>query len=228
MTHSAPKRSAWCQPLWTVAAAGLTLAALVAGCLNSPRVPDHAGTRSVRQPPNASHTQSTPAALHTVPRAWLPAKPPRRWDSIVLHHTATEAGSVASIHANHLGRKTNGQPWLGIGYHFVIGNGKGMPDGSVQPTFRWRDQLHGAHAGDQAHNQHGIGIALIGNFQNQTPTTKQLDSLRRLIQYLLTTHSVPTNQILGHRDIKATACPGKLFPLETLKNRNWGQNLKSE
>ena len=62
----------------------------------------------------------------------------RDWDYIVLHHTASESGSVASIHEEHLRRKDkNGNAWLGIGYHFVIGNGSGMDDGEIEPTFRF-------------------------------------------------------------------------------------------
>ena len=143
----------------------------------------------------------------------------------MLHHTATETGSVESIHADHRRRTTRGKPWLGIGYHFVIGNGKGMPDGAVEPTFRWRDQLHGAHAGHQGYNQHGIGIALIGHFDRQPPTPAQLASLRRLIAHLRTAHRIPASGLVGHGDIKSTACPGRLFPLATLKREFAGGSV---
>ena len=66
----------------------------------------------------------------------------------MLHHSATADGDVASIDAVHrLKRDLKGNPWLGIGYHFVVGNGHKMADGEVQPTFRWLQQLAGAHAG---------------------------------------------------------------------------------
>src|SRR6185369_5851266 len=90
-----------------------------------------------------------------------PRKTSRAWRFVVLHHTATETGDVETIDENHRARTdSSGRPWLGIGYHFVIGNGQGMADGLVEPTFRWNDQLHGAHAGDQIHNEYGIGICL--------------------------------------------------------------------
>ena len=79
---------------------------------------------------------------------WKPESELRDWNYIVLHHTASDSGSLDSIHQEHLKRKDKeGNSWLGIGYHFVIGNGNGMADGEIEPTFRWRQQLQGAHAG---------------------------------------------------------------------------------
>ena len=75
----------------------------------------------------------------------------------------------------------------------------------------------GAHAGQKDHTQHGIGIALIGNFEKRPPTTAQLSSLRRLIVHLHSVYAIPSTGLVGHSDIKATACPGKLFPLANLK-----------
>src|SRR5437870_125474 len=70
--------------------------------------------------------------------SWRPAVPARAWKNIVLHHSATASGTVEGIDREHRQRKdAAGQPWQGIGYHFVIGNSQGMADGLVQPTFRW-------------------------------------------------------------------------------------------
>ena len=131
------------RPAWSVAVIGLPLAILIGGCLGSPRVTSD----SINRP--------APTVVAGFPASWQPAKPLRKWKSIVLHHTATEAGSVKSIHAAHRKRITNGKPWLGIGYHFVIGNGKGMADGAVEATFRWRDQLHGAMPGNRPRTNMG-------------------------------------------------------------------------
>jgi N-acetylmuramoyl-L-alanine amidase len=148
---------------------------------------------------------------------WRPAVPPRHWTYIVLHHTASSRGSVESIHEAHLQRRDkNGNPWMGIGYHFVVGNGNGMADGEVQPTFRWRQQLQGAHAGEDEHNQHGIGIAVVGNFELGPPSPAQIASLRRLVRVLRVRYGIEPTNIVRHSDIKATACPGKYFPLEEI------------
>ena len=149
-----------------------------------------------------------------LPEEWKPKAKERQWNSIVIHHTATTRGNVESIHEAHLKRKDGrGNHWLGIGYHFVIGNGNGMGDGAIEPTFRWRQQLHGAHAGDNEHNQHGIGIALVGNFEKHSPTAAQMAAIKRLVRTLQGVYRIKGKNVIGHSDIKATACPGKFFPM---------------
>ena len=166
------------------------------------------------QTPNLPHIGPTPSVPASIANPWKPNVKPREWTSIVIHHTATRRGDVASIHESHLKKKDGaGNAWLGIGYHFVVGNGNGMGDGEIEPTFRWREQMHGAHAGDQEHNQHGIGIALIGNFDEDPPTPGQLAAIKRLVTALKSEYGIRSDHVIGHSDIKATACPGKYFPM---------------
>lgn len=139
---------------------------------------------------------------------WQPDVPAREWTSIVIHHTATDRGDVASIHETHVAKK-----WLGIGYHFVIGNGNGMGDGAIEPTFRWREQLHGAHAGEEEYNEHGVGICLVGNFEEHAPTPQQMAAVRQLVSTLKREYGIPAERVIGHSEVKATACPGKHFPM---------------
>jgi N-acetyl-anhydromuramyl-L-alanine amidase AmpD len=132
----------------------------------------------------------------------------RRWNYVVIHHSSTRSGSEASFdryHRNKLG-------WRGVGYHFVIGNGHGSPDGKVEVTFRWEKQLHGAHAGVDLYNQHGIGICLVGDYETSYPTRKQITSLAALVNYLQKRCSIPTASILLHRHVRNTKCPGANFP----------------
>ncbi|MAT16147.1 MAG: N-acetylmuramoyl-L-alanine amidase [Planctomyces sp.] len=145
---------------------------------------------------------------------WKPEVADREWKWIVVHHTATDRGSVESIHESHLKRRdANGNSWLGIGYHFVIGNGQGMEDGDIEPTFRWRQQLHGAHAGRAEENQQGIGICLVGNFENHPPSAAQLTAIKKLVFTLKQEYGIDSDHVVGHYDIKTTACPGKHFPI---------------
>jgi len=73
--------------------------------------------------------------------------------------------------------------------------------------------MHGAHAGKQEYNQHGIGICLVGNFQETSPSAAQLAAVRRLVATLKHEYTIPTGNVIAHRDVKATECPGKHFPL---------------
>jgi hypothetical protein len=162
-------------------------------------------------PSAASSTASTERAK------FEPRVAARAWKSIVLHHSATAAGDVASIDAAHRRQKDSaGRPWRGIGYHFVVGNGQTMADGEIQPTFRWLDQLSGAHTGAPDYNEQGIGICLIGNFDQRAPTERQVAATRRLVEHLAGRFTIDRPHVLRHQDAQATRCPGKLFPYERI------------
>lgn len=140
-----------------------------------------------------------------------------RWRMIVVHHTGTEGGSAESIDRYH--REVN--KWEnGLGYHFLIGNGKDMPDGDVVVGKRWREQLDGAHIKEMRDhkkpNAFAIGIALVGNFENHVPSPKQLAALRGLLRFLLGEYGMDATSIVGHGEaaVRHTACPGKLFFLQ--------------
>jgi hypothetical protein len=134
----------------------------------------------------------------------------REWRGILIHHSATPDGNMARFDKNH--REING--WLGIGYDFLICNGDGNPDGLVETTFRWKQQIQGAHAGVglKEYNDHWVGICLVGNFDETKPTPKQLASLRRLVRYLQARCGIPDENVRFHRDVRDTDCPGRKFP----------------
>lgn len=204
------------------------------GCWRSVALPPEPMTRSTPAfPPSIAITPRIEPPTATIPRPlpelsinpWKPDVAPRDWKYVVIHHTAAKRGSVESIHQTHLKRKdSNGNPWLGIGYHFVIGNGDGMADGEIEPTFRWREQLHGAHAGVSEYNQQGIGVVLVGNFEEQPPTQAQLAAVKRLVGTLRAEYSIPATQVVGHNDVKATECPGQLFPMHEV-SRSYSPSL---
>jgi N-acetyl-anhydromuramyl-L-alanine amidase AmpD len=190
----------------------------VAGCQRTVVSPEPTVTPPAQTPSIGSASEQKPESpVSIIPEEWR-TDGSREWRYIVIHHTATNRGSVESIHETHLRRKDrNGNPWMGIGYHFVIGNGNGMEDGAVEPTFRWREQLHGAHAGDNEYNQHGIGIALVGNFEEVPPSANQLDAVKQLVAFLTNEYNIPADRIVGHDEVKTTACPGQYFPLAEVR-----------
>ncbi len=133
----------------------------------------------------------------------------RRWKYIVIHHSASYKGNAYSIDRYH--RDIKG--WKnGLGYDFVIGNGNGSRDGQIEVGGRWNKQIKGAHAGDDEYNEYGVGICLIGNFEKNHPTDSQISSLVYLIKYLQKRCNIPKRNIVMHRDIKDTVCPGRHFP----------------
>jgi len=145
-----------------------------------------------------------------------PAAPPREWKYIVIHHSATQRGSAASFHEAHIVVKG----WRSLGYDFVIGNGTDQGDGVIAPGPRWYSQEWGAHANSTEYNEHGIGICLVGNFEEQPPTAAQWAALKNLCDNLCKRYDIPRNHIVGHNQIRlggSTACPGRFLPLERLR-----------
>lgn len=157
------------------------------------------------------------------PLTWEQIAPPptqslHPWKWILIHHSATNAGDSQSFDASHV----HDRGWDGIGYHFVIGNGRHMPLGRIDATFRWLHQMHGAHAGVDAYNQEGIGICLVGDFNRDAPDIFQEQRLVELCVMLLKhIPSLSINAIIGHRDVpgKATACPGQYLNMDGLRQR---------
>ena len=165
--------------------------------------------------PASPLTQARPQAAMRSP--WAPNVAARKWRYIVVHHSASTTGSASSFDREH--RASRG--WDELGYHFVIGNGRGSADGAVEVGPRWWKQKYGAHAKttDNRFNDFGIGICLVGNFDVTRPTAKQQQELVRLVAWLMETYDVPRQNIIGHRDTKSTACPGKFMNLQALRQR---------
>jgi len=150
--------------------------------------------------------------------AWEAQAPERPWRWIVIHHSATDAGSAASFDAFH----RNGRHWDELGYHFVIGNGGGSGDGAIEVGSRWPKQKWGAHCrvgNNEEYNYFGIGICLVGNFDKQRPSEAQMQSLARLVAYLAARYHVDDAHIIGHGSVGDTRCPGHGFPMGDLQAR---------
>ena len=141
---------------------------------------------------------------------------PGKWRYIVIHHSATDTGSVRAFDYYHRKRLHMKR---GLAYHFIIGNGNGMKDGEIAMGSRWQYQQPGGHLNSLQQNEISLGVCLVGNYQNDRPTDKQLNSLIALVRYLQEKFSVPRRRILGHREMPDahTVCPGKLFPLGKLR-----------
>ncbi|MBN1845115.1 MAG: N-acetylmuramoyl-L-alanine amidase [Sedimentisphaerales bacterium] len=168
---------------------------------------------------------AVPAPAEWVPPASLEDR--SRWRGIIVHHSATDSGNAAQFDQMHKNRRdNNGEPWLGLGYHFVVNNGHGAADGKVEVGFRWRRQMQGAHCRprsctDNYWNEHTIGICLVGNFEHHAPSAAQYESLVRLIRFLQQRYNIPADKILGHGDVPGaqTACPGRLFSWAQLRRQ---------
>lgn len=136
----------------------------------------------------------------------------RSWRYVVIHHSASEGGNAQTFDKIH--REKNG--WDELGYHFVIDNGDGGPDGRVEIGPRWRKQKHGAHCGktpNNEYNEYGIGICLVGNFMTHMPSPAQMRSLQELVGDLMAKYNIPPSRVISHRDAPnaKTACCGDML-----------------
>jgi hypothetical protein len=134
---------------------------------------------------------------------------PNQWDSIVIVHSGSPAGSAESIGAQH---KQIG--YDGLGYHFLIGNGTGMGNGEIHLGNRWLTQTQGAQlAGiDQNAKAKTIEICLIGNGDRKPFTDQQIQYLAQVVNALADRLEIPSNRIFLHEDLAPTTSPGRYFP----------------
>ena len=160
---------------------------------------------------NVSAYVDDPSALFQPPKADRP------WKYIVLHHSATATGGLDQIDREH--RKLLG--FEGCGYHFVIGNGTDSPDGQIEVAARWINQKNGVHCRNGKNpdvNEYGIGICLVGNFDQSEPTPRQIAAARALVAYLADRYQIASDHLGAHDAFASgpTACPGKNFPEQAI------------
>ena len=126
----------------------------------------------------------------------------RQIKRLILHHTASSRDNTTlkQIDAWHKARWPNFKSSLGFfcGYHYVIGANWIKQTRSAQEN--------GAHT--YGFNGDSIGICLTGNFETEQPTEKQLETLKGIIEQLRGIYKIPVENILGHKEVAATACPG--------------------
>lgn len=158
----------------------------------------------------------------SIPPDWFPPKNrEKNWKAIVIHHSLTHKGNAASFDNYHKSVKK----WDGIGYDFVVGNGNGSGNGQIEVTYRWREQVAGAHCGGTPGNwanEDAIGICLVGDFTAIGPSYTQMKAAAKLVKFLQKRYNIPLNKIYGHKDTPGysggTKCPGAAFPMSKFKS----------
>lgn len=144
---------------------------------------------------------------------------PNRWKYIVIHHSAGNYGNIEFLQEVHRQRQSN-DPIDAIPYHYVIGNGNGMKMGEVASDWRKENHIWGAHVSgrNSDRNFRGLGICMIGNFEEVQVPEEQYQSLLKLTRQLVKEHAISHENITGHGLTlgETTLCPGRHFPMERL------------
>lgn len=136
---------------------------------------------------------------------------PRRWQNIILHHSATAMGNAAIFDRYHRQQRHMEN---GLAYHFIIGNGTDSRDGEIEVGGRWERQIQGGHVRSLAYNENSIGICLVGDFEKTKPTSKQLAAALELVEFIKRSLLNGKPRLYLHRELKGehTLCPGRNFP----------------
>ncbi|MFC1731710.1 N-acetylmuramoyl-L-alanine amidase [candidate division KSB1 bacterium] len=147
----------------------------------------------------------------------------------VIHHTDSELKDLNGDHRMdgrdytamiraiyHYHAITRG--WGDIGYNFIID-----PLGNIYEGRYGGAKVIGAHA--QCYNNGSIGIAIIGDYEKNKVPEPALNSLISLIAYQAKLQNIDPQgesmfrgrklkNVIGHRDVRSTACPGmRLYSL---------------
>jgi hypothetical protein len=167
------------------------------------------------------------APVIVLPRAdWTSARPNLNnikvmngVNRITVHHTGwpmtadawkPTAGMLENIREFHSGQKPKDRRWADIAYHFVVDRA-----GRV-----WQARplaYQGAHV--QFHNEHNLGIVLLGDFTQQSPSAAQLVSLTGFIGFVRQLYNIPVTSVFTHGEFGKTECPGKTLQSFMVRSR---------
>lgn len=144
--------------------------------------------------------------------------------AITVHHTASlytgsDENILSSLAKGHINKD-----WPGLSYHYIILKNGNIYQINEHNWVTWHD----------GSNWDSLGVCLHGYFHpqyNENPTKEQLESLKFLLDKLCTEHPefpADFDDVRGHREVMATACPGNIFYpkvveyKEKLGKVNWG------
>jgi hypothetical protein len=139
---------------------------------------------------------------------------------ITIHHDgmsvftgSTDQATAARIELIRTSHRQN-RGWADIGYHFIVDrNGKVWEGRSID----WQ----GAHVKD--HNEGNIGILALGNFDVQSPTSAQVEGVRKHVVAVMKAYNVPASRVKTHQEWAPTACPGRNMQSQIARLRSGGR-----
>ncbi|MBC7835332.1 MAG: N-acetylmuramoyl-L-alanine amidase [Phycisphaerales bacterium] len=210
---------------------------LLTGCsrtaktvLPGPKWPDDHGPVIIKPTPQAPNPVAGPV-MNVVPRSqWTRSgvgrpgeiNPMNGVSRITIHHDAVHSGDIRSsadaarrlesFRRDHV----NSRRWADIGYHYIID-----PSGRIWEGRNVRFQ--GAHVKDN--NENNVGVMLMGNFNQQSPSPQQIASLDRFVGQQMTRYRVPMSRVYTHQELGQSACPGSSLQRYMSKTRRSGGSL---
>jgi hypothetical protein len=150
-----------------------------------------------------------------------------RIKKIVVHCSDADWGSMREINKWHKERFSMTEDLLYVGYHFVVLNGRILPElfipalnGSIECGRRLDEDKFietnekGAHA--LGYNEGSIGVCLIGRRDPKTGdlsfTSSQFDALKELLIDLCKQYDLKSDDVIGHNETESGKAQGKTCP----------------
>lgn len=122
------------------------------------------------------------------------------WTYLVIHHSAAPDGTALDLPAlRHQHMVVNG--WADLGYHFVVER-VGGDYASLVGRPMTQD---GAHTKELHMNSQGLGICLVGNFDQAPPPPAQWAEALKLCRALMGQYGIPADRVLGHWEVGKAA-----------------------
>jgi N-acetyl-anhydromuramyl-L-alanine amidase AmpD len=166
------------------------------------------------------------AAGHIVPCDTWGARPPSEPvtvlstgpNKIIVHHTATaNSTDYSRSHADALARSIqrhhmDNRGFIDTGQHFTISRGGHVLEGrhrSLEVLEAGAGHVVGAHCTGQ--NPEAVGIENEGTYTSVAPPAALYDQLVTLCTDICRAYDLGPDEIYGHRDFDATACPGDVL-----------------
>ena len=132
---------------------------------------------------------------------------PYRWNAVIVHHSASSQDTtLTEVNAWHIQRGFNG-----IGYHYFME----IRDGHAYLKNGRPTSMFGAHA--DKYNGTALGICVAGNYETEHMSEQVYKDVLEAVEHICRKHHISPDRVWGHRDVAATVCPGKYFPLDRLK-----------
>jgi hypothetical protein len=136
-------------------------------------------------------------------------------DSIVIHHSLTRDGATVSWGAIRKYHMDPAGPYnmQDIGYHAgveLIGDHYEILLGAMPNE-------EGAHCKDAGMNHKALGICVVGNFDVDQVPGRQLQTLVKLVKWIMQKWEIPVSRVYRHSDFAKKTCPGELFPWDEFK-----------
>lgn len=136
---------------------------------------------------------------------------------ITVHHTAvvftetSQSGTAGTLERTRLGHRERN--FGDIGYHFAVDR--------VGRIWQGRElSWQGAHVANK--NEGNIGVVALGNFDEQAPSSAQVEALRRFVSQLMQAYNVPISRVKTHQEWAPTRCPGTNLQRYMVNVRNSG------